>query len=72
VTTNLRTPAKVEQAVATYSAIHHDDTYVVPATIDIDGLSLTPSKIGQLKETQRKLEQLHFDYVAQLEASEAR
>jgi hypothetical protein len=53
-----------KQTVTAHPTIHHDDTYVVPSTIDIDGLSVMPSKIGLLKETQRKLEMLHFGYVA--------
>jgi 8-oxo-dGTP pyrophosphatase MutT (NUDIX family) len=38
VTDNLRTLAKVEQAVIAQSTNHHDSTYVIPCTIDIDGL----------------------------------
>jgi hypothetical protein len=64
VTANLRTPAKVEQIVITQSTIHHDGTYVVPSTIDIDGLSLTDFKTRLLKETQCKFDLLHFGYVA--------
>jgi hypothetical protein len=47
VISNLRTPAKVEHAVT-------DGSFVVSTTIDIDGLSLTPSKIGLAKEAQRQ------------------
>jgi hypothetical protein len=65
---NLRTPAKVEQAVIAQSTIYHDGTYVVPYTSDVDGLSLTPSKTGLLKGTQRKLELLHLGYIAHWEA----
>jgi hypothetical protein len=36
--------------------------------IDIEGVSLTPSKTGLLKETRRKFELLHFGYVAHWEA----
>jgi hypothetical protein len=61
----MRSPAKVEQAVIAKSTIHHDGSYVVPATIDNDGLSLTPSKIGLVRGAQRKHELLHFGYVAQ-------
>jgi 8-oxo-dGTP pyrophosphatase MutT (NUDIX family) len=61
---NMRTRAQVEQAGAAQSTIHHDATYVVPTTIDIDGLSLTPSESGLLKEAQREHELLHFGYVA--------
>jgi hypothetical protein len=39
---NSRTPAKVEQAVTAQLTVHHEVTYVVPSTIDNDGLSLTP------------------------------
>jgi 8-oxo-dGTP pyrophosphatase MutT (NUDIX family) len=43
---NLRTPTKVERVVTAQSFFHHDGPYVAPTTIDIDELSLTPSKIG--------------------------
>jgi hypothetical protein len=47
VTPNLRTPAKVEQAVTVHVIIHLDGTYyVIPSTIDINGISLTPSRKG--------------------------
>jgi hypothetical protein len=67
VNANLCTPAKVEQAVATQSTVHHGGTYVVPATVDIDCLiSLTPFKTGVLnKEAERKHELSYFGYVAQ-------
>jgi hypothetical protein len=68
VNTNLRTPTKVEQAANAHSTIHYDGTYVVPSTIDIDGLTLTPSKTWILKETQPKFKTVHFSYVAQWEA----
>jgi hypothetical protein len=49
VTANLRTPAKLEQDVGVDSTINPDDgTNVVPKTIGIDDLSLTPTKIGLL------------------------
>jgi hypothetical protein len=50
---DLRTPAKVEQAVTAKSIVHHDDSDVVSRTIDIDGLSLTPFLTGLVKESQR-------------------
>jgi ADP-ribose pyrophosphatase YjhB (NUDIX family) len=48
VTTNLRTHAKLEQDVTSTAqlTINPDGSYVVPATTDIDGLSLTPAKYG--------------------------
>jgi 8-oxo-dGTP pyrophosphatase MutT (NUDIX family) len=42
VTTHLRKPAQLEQVVTAQSTINHNGSYVVPATIDIDDLSLTP------------------------------
>jgi hypothetical protein len=57
---NFRTLAKVEQAVVSQSVIYRDGTYVVPATLDIDGLTHTPSAMGLLKESRRKFEILHF------------
>jgi hypothetical protein len=66
VNASTRTLANVEQAVTAQSNVHSDGSYVGPTTIDIDGLTLTPSKIGLLKETRRnKYELLHFRYVAQ-------
>jgi 8-oxo-dGTP pyrophosphatase MutT (NUDIX family) len=44
----------VEQAVTPRSTVHLDGYYVVAYTIDIDGLSLTPSKTELVKETQRE------------------
>jgi hypothetical protein len=65
VTTNLSTHAKVVQAVTPLSTINHDGIYVVLESIDIDGLSLTPTKTGLLPSIIRKFELLHFGYVAQ-------
>jgi hypothetical protein len=67
VTANLRTPIKVEHAVIAQSTVHLASSYVVPATIDIDGLSLTPDKTRLAKKTYRKFELLHFGYMAQWE-----
>jgi 8-oxo-dGTP pyrophosphatase MutT (NUDIX family) len=65
VNANQRTHAKVEQAVNAQSTIHHVGTYVVPAMVDIDGLSLMPSKTGLVNENQIiKYELLHIGYVA--------
>jgi 8-oxo-dGTP pyrophosphatase MutT (NUDIX family) len=41
-TNNLRTPAQVEHAVLAQSTVNPDGTYVVPETVNIDGLNLTP------------------------------
>jgi hypothetical protein len=65
VTTHLRTPAKLEKAVTAKSIISQNAFYVVPQTIDIDGLSLTPTKHGLLPAVKRKV--LHFGYVTQWE-----
>jgi hypothetical protein len=67
VTTHLRTTAHLEQAVTPKSTINPDGSYVVPATIDSDGLSLTPAKHGLLLALQHKYEFLHFGYVTQWE-----
>jgi 8-oxo-dGTP pyrophosphatase MutT (NUDIX family) len=48
VTTHLRTSAQLEQVVTAKSTINSNGSYVVPAIIDIDGLSLTPVKQGLL------------------------
>jgi hypothetical protein len=61
---NLRTPNKVEHVVTAQSIVHRDGCYVVPTTGSIDGLSLTPCKIGSVKEAHHKFELLHFGYVA--------
>jgi hypothetical protein len=63
---NIRTTAKLIQVV-TQSTINPDGTYVVSATIDIHGLSLTPTKSGRLHDVIRTFELLHFGYVAQWE-----
>jgi hypothetical protein len=67
VAANIRTLAKLVQAVAIQSTINLDGTYVIPATIDIDGLSLTPTMIGRLPYVIRMFEILHFGYMAQWE-----
>jgi hypothetical protein len=46
VTTNLPTPAKVNKVVTAMSTINLDGTYVFPSIVEIDGLTLTPSKTG--------------------------
>jgi hypothetical protein len=66
VRSNLRTPTKVDQAFRAHSTINNPDgTYVVSKSIDVDGLSLTASKIGLLLVAQRKFELLNFGFVAQ-------
>jgi hypothetical protein len=67
VTTNLRTIAKLEHVVTAQSTINPDGSYVVPATIDIDGLSLTPVKHGLPTSLKHKFELLYFGYVTQWE-----
>jgi hypothetical protein len=62
-----RTSTKLVQALTTESTINHDGTYVVPATIAIDGLSLTPTKVGRLHFVIRKFELPYFGSVAQWE-----
>jgi hypothetical protein len=67
VTSHLRTPAQLEQAVTTQSTINPDGSYVVPDTLDIGGLNLTPAKTGLLPTVKHKSEFLHFGYVTQWE-----
>jgi ADP-ribose pyrophosphatase YjhB (NUDIX family) len=62
-TNHLRTPAQLEQVVTTQSTINPDGTYVVPETLDIGGLNLTPAKTGLLDAVKHKSELLHFGYV---------
>jgi hypothetical protein len=66
-TSHVRTPAQVEQAVTAQSMINPDGTYVVPETITIDGLNLTPAQTGLLLVVKHKSELLHFGYVTQWE-----
>jgi 8-oxo-dGTP pyrophosphatase MutT (NUDIX family) len=66
-TSHLRTPAQVEQAVTTQSTINPDGTYVVPESINIYGLNLTPAKTGLLHVEKHKSGLLHFGYVTQWE-----
>jgi ADP-ribose pyrophosphatase YjhB (NUDIX family) len=65
VTTHLRTPAKLEQAVTAQSTINLDGSYVVREPIDIGGLNLTPAETGLLNARKHKSELLHFGYVSQ-------
>jgi ADP-ribose pyrophosphatase YjhB (NUDIX family) len=55
----------IEQASTTQSTINPDGSYVVPETIDIGGLNLTPAKTGLLLAMKHKSELLHFGYVNQ-------
>jgi hypothetical protein len=63
----LRTLAQLEQVVTTQSTINPDGSYVVPETLDIGGLNLTPAKTGLLHAVKHKSELLHFSYVTQWE-----
>jgi ADP-ribose pyrophosphatase YjhB (NUDIX family) len=65
---NLRTPAQVEQAVLAQSTVNPDGTYVVPETINTDGLNLTPAQTWLIRAEKHKSELLHFGYVAQWES----
>jgi hypothetical protein len=68
VTTHLRTPTQLEQAVTAQSTINPDGSYFVPETLDIGGLNLTPAKTGLLPAMKHnKSELLHFGYVTQWE-----
>jgi 8-oxo-dGTP pyrophosphatase MutT (NUDIX family) len=64
---HLRTPAQVEQAVPAQSTINPNSTYVVPESINIDGLNLAPAKTWLLPVVKHKSELLHFGYVTQWE-----
>jgi ADP-ribose pyrophosphatase YjhB (NUDIX family) len=66
-TTHLRTLAQLDQAVTAHSTINPDGSYVVPETIDVCGLNLTPVKTGLLPAMKHQSELLHFDYVTQWE-----
>jgi 8-oxo-dGTP pyrophosphatase MutT (NUDIX family) len=66
-TSHVRTHAQVEQVVTAQSTINPDGTYVVPETIIIDGLNLTPAQTGLLPAVKHKSELLHFGYVTQWE-----
>jgi ADP-ribose pyrophosphatase YjhB (NUDIX family) len=46
VTTHLRTPAQLKLVVTTQSTINPDGSYVVPETLDVGGLTLTPARRG--------------------------
>jgi ADP-ribose pyrophosphatase YjhB (NUDIX family) len=67
VTTHLRTPAQLEQAVTAQSTINPDGSYVVPETIDVGGPNLTPAKKGLLPAMKHKSELIHFGNVTQWE-----
>jgi ADP-ribose pyrophosphatase YjhB (NUDIX family) len=67
VASHLRTPTQLEQAVTTHSTINPDGSYVVPETLDIGGLNLTPAKTGLLRAVKHKSELFDFGYVTQWE-----
>jgi 8-oxo-dGTP pyrophosphatase MutT (NUDIX family) len=56
VTSHLRTHAQLEQVVTAQSTINLDGSYVVPETLDIGGLNLTPAKTGLLPAVKHKSE----------------
>jgi hypothetical protein len=64
---HLPTPAKLQLVAIAQSTINPHCSYVIPTTIDIDGLSLTLAKNGLLSALIRKYELLHFGYVTQWE-----
>jgi 8-oxo-dGTP pyrophosphatase MutT (NUDIX family) len=66
-TSHLRTLAQLEHVITAMSTINPDGSYVVPETIDIGGLNLTPAQIGLLPDVKHKSELLHFGYVTQWE-----
>jgi 8-oxo-dGTP pyrophosphatase MutT (NUDIX family) len=66
-TSHLRTHAQLEQVVTAQSTINPDGSYVVPETIDIGGLNLTPAQTRLLPVVKHKSELLHFGYVTQWE-----
>jgi hypothetical protein len=66
-TRHLRTPAQLEQAVNAQPTINPDGSYIVPETIDIGGLNLTPAQTGLLSAVKHKSELLHFGNVTQWE-----
>jgi hypothetical protein len=57
--------AQLEQVVTAQSTINPDGSYVVPETIDVGGLNLTPAKTGLLPAMKHKSDLLHFGYVTQ-------
>jgi ADP-ribose pyrophosphatase YjhB (NUDIX family) len=67
VTTHLRTSAQVEHVVTSQSTINPDGSYVVPETIDVGGLNLTPAKTRLIRAMKHKSELLHFGYMTQWE-----
>jgi hypothetical protein len=62
-TTHLRTLAQLEHVVTAQSTINPDGSDVVPETLDIGGLNLTPAKTGLLPAMKYKSELLHFGYL---------
>jgi 8-oxo-dGTP pyrophosphatase MutT (NUDIX family) len=67
VATHLRTRAQLEQAGTAQSTVNPDSSYVVPETLDIGGLKLTPATTGLLLAMKHNSELLHFGYVTQWE-----
>jgi hypothetical protein len=67
VTTHLSPLAQLEHIVTAQSTINPDGSYVVPETIDVGGMNLTPAKTCLLPAMKHKSELLHFGYVTQWE-----
>jgi hypothetical protein len=68
ISANIRSHAKLMQDVTTTQwTINPYGNYIVQATIDIDGVSLTPTRAGRLPCVIRRFELLHFGYEAQRE-----
>jgi ADP-ribose pyrophosphatase YjhB (NUDIX family) len=65
VTTHMRTLAQLEQDVTAQSTINPDGSYVVPETLDIGGVNLTPAKTELLPAMKHKSELLYFGYLTQ-------
>jgi hypothetical protein len=61
----LRTHAQLKQAVTAQSTFNPDGSYIVPETIDVGGMNLTPAKTGLLPAMKHKSELLHFGHVTQ-------
>jgi hypothetical protein len=65
VNANICTPTKVEQIVSSQSTIYLDRSYVVPATIALDGLIMTSISTSVVIESQWKYGLLYFGFMAQ-------
>jgi hypothetical protein len=61
-------PFKFRQAVISHLTAQQDSSYVVPALITMDDLTMTPSATGNVSAAKAKHELPHVDFTTQWQA----